>query len=94
MVQEAFENAGFVNYKEIKSQEPLIGLRYYDSSFPLSESNRKTISFYADADKHMDQYLSTLKSMIEDGSMPKFLLDREKIKQEFGHTTFIVAEKE
>lgn len=80
MVQDALENSGFINYRKIKSQEPLIGLRYYDCSFPLSEANRKTISFYADAEKYMGEYLSTLRSMILNGEMPQYLLEKEKLK--------------
>ena len=70
VVQDAFKNSGFTNYTEIQHYEKLIGLSYYDASFPLSEANRKTISFFADAEQYMDEYLTTLREMILTGKMP------------------------
>ena len=93
VVKEAFECAGFENYKEIKCHELFYGLKYYDCSMPLDEQNRKTSSFYVDVQDHLDEYLDRLKGMITDGSIVQYIYEQEKIKQEHGQTIFIVGQK-
>lgn len=79
--QEAFEEIGLDDYTEIKCTEPYIGLKYYDCCAFFEEKNRKTDSFFADVgEEHLEEYLSTLKTMMEDGELPSFLVEKEKIK--------------
>ena len=80
VVQEAFQDAGFIHYNEIKCTEPITGLRYYDCYGPFEKNFRKTMSFYADAEEYIDEYLQILKNMMEDGTLPKYLLEKEKLK--------------
>jgi hypothetical protein len=78
----------------LKCDEPLFGLRYYDCCFPFDEQNRKTVSFYADADQYLDEYLAILKTKMLEGTLPSFLEEKEKIKQQYGQTVFVVGEKQ
>ena len=35
LLKKVLLESGFVNYKEVKCYEPLIGIKYYDATFPL-----------------------------------------------------------
>ena len=77
-MQKAYENVGLEDYEEIKCIESIFGLRYYDCFAPLTEEFRKTASFYADFEDHeVKEYTDTLRGMIENGTLPQYLLEKE-----------------
>jgi hypothetical protein len=91
IMKNAYNGAGLVNYNEVKCPETLNGDAFYNATEPFDPVIRKTDSFYTDADEFIDEYLATLKKMIDDGTFPQYLMDHEKIKQEYGHTLFYVG---
>merc|ERR1711881_780892 len=93
IVQNAFSEAGFKTCEMVKCMEHLNGRRYYNVCDPFDPMIRKTDSFYTDAEESIDEYLEILDNMIKNGQIPEYLMKHEKIKQEFGHTTFFVGQK-
>lgn len=95
LLKENFLNSGFVDYEVVVPfDEVLQGEQYLDPAGPLSPAWRAGDSTWSLAtEEELAHALEEVGSRIEDGSMAAFVDDREKLRAEFGQTTFLIARK-
>ena len=95
VLKENFIKAGFVDYEVVVPlDEVLQGEQYLDPKGPLSPAWRAGDSCWSLASKEeLAHALEEVGSRLEDGSMPAFINDREKLRAELGQTTFLIARK-
>ena len=95
VLKENFQTAGFVNYETvIPFDEALQGEQYLDPKGPLNPAWRAGDSCWSLAsEEELAKALAEVNSRHEDGSMEAFIQGREKLRAEFGQTTFLIARK-
>ncbi len=95
VLKENFQKAGFVDYEVVVPfDEVLQGEQYLDPKGPLSAAWRAGDSCWSLAtEEELAKALDEVGSRLEDGSMATFIKDREKLRAEFGQTTFLIARK-
>ena len=74
--------------------EVLQGEQYLNPSGPLSPAWRAGDSSWSLAtEEELAHAIAEVKTRLDDGSMAAFIDDREKLRAEFGQTTFLIARK-
>ncbi|MDA0767249.1 MAG: class I SAM-dependent methyltransferase [Verrucomicrobia bacterium] len=95
LLEENFRQTGFVDYEVVVPfDEVLQGKQYLDPEGPLKPAWRAGDSSWSLAtEEELAHALDEVKSRLDDGTMARFINDREKRRAELGQTTFLIARK-